>query len=185
MSTTRQWRASFTASRPSGFTIGFMAPAPRPAETSSSISRASTIPAACIRRWATSAQLSLSVWRPNPVHFFGGRSVRQNVHCEFRQPYDMPAPRLKCLTEELGDFSRLGGDDRQSQGVVLPRSVELLLLGNQKENYIRASSDRSAPASRRRIPAAPFLSNTSRTPAASIARRIAERLFRVGFLWPF
>ena len=55
----------------------FMAPAPRPAETSSNISRASTIPAACIRPWATSAQLSLSVWRTNPVHFFGGRSTRQ------------------------------------------------------------------------------------------------------------
>src|SRR6516225_333410 len=50
-----------------------MAPAPRPEETSSNISRASTIPAACIRPWATSAQLSLSVWRPNPVHFFGGK----------------------------------------------------------------------------------------------------------------
>lgn len=55
-------------------------------------------------------------------------------------------------------------------------SIQLLLLGNQKENYIRGSSDRSAPASRRRIPAAPFLSNTSRTPAASIARRIAIKL---------
>ena len=64
-------------------------------------------------------------------------------------------------------------------------SIQLLLLGNQKENYIRESSDRSMSASRRRIPAAPFLSNTSRTPAASMARRIAERLFRVGFLWPF
>jgi hypothetical protein len=51
-----------------------MAPARRPAETSSNISRAFTIPAASIRPWATSAQLSLSVWRPNPVHFFGGRS---------------------------------------------------------------------------------------------------------------
>src|SRR6516162_6279023 len=50
-------------------------PAPRPAQTSSNISRASTIPAACIRSWATSAQLLLTVWRPNPVHFFGGRSV--------------------------------------------------------------------------------------------------------------
>ena len=55
-------------------------------------------------------------------------------------------------------------------------SVQLLLMGNQKENYIRGSSDRSAPASRRRIPAAPFLSNTSRTPPASIARRIAIKL---------
>src|SRR5215472_14402180 len=70
----RQWRASFTASKPSGFTIGFMAPAPRPAEISSNISRAFTIPIACIRPWAISAQPSLSVWRPNPVHFFGGRS---------------------------------------------------------------------------------------------------------------
>jgi hypothetical protein len=49
-------------------------------------------------------------------------------------------------------------------------------LRNQKENYIGGSSDRSAPASRRRIPAAPFLSNTSRTPPASIARRVAIKL---------
>src|SRR5215467_11126041 len=48
-----------------------MAPAPRPAEISSNISRAFTIPIACIRPWAISAQPSLSVWRPNPVHFFG------------------------------------------------------------------------------------------------------------------
>jgi transposase InsO family protein len=48
---------------------------PRLAETSPSISKASTIPVDCIRPWATSAQLSLSVWRPNPVHLFGGRSA--------------------------------------------------------------------------------------------------------------
>src|SRR5215469_14889736 len=56
-----------------------MAPAPRPAETSSNISRASTIPVACIRPWAASAQLSPSVWRPNPVHFFGGRSIAFDI----------------------------------------------------------------------------------------------------------
>ena len=65
-------------------------PAPRPAETSSNISSASTIPAACIRPWATSAQRSLSVWRPNPVHFFGGRSVLDALRYELRKRNYLP-----------------------------------------------------------------------------------------------
>jgi len=39
----------FHSIKTNGFTIGFMAPAPRPAETSSNISRVSTVLAACIR----------------------------------------------------------------------------------------------------------------------------------------
>ena len=33
---------------------------------------------AAIRPWATSAQLSLSVWRTNPVHFFGGKIKKES-----------------------------------------------------------------------------------------------------------
>src|SRR5215472_16371691 len=70
-----------------------MAPAPRPAEISSNISRAFTIPIACIRPWAISAQPSLSVWRPNPVHFFGGRS----------EPLFLPVPcGLPYAAQRLG-----------------------------------------------------------------------------------
>src|SRR5215472_6779 len=97
----RQWRASFTASKPSGFTIGFMAPAPRPAEISSNISRAFTIPIACIRPWAISAQPSLSVWRPNPVHFFGGRSEGLAGHQGFRDRMLGEAERVELQTQEL------------------------------------------------------------------------------------
>jgi hypothetical protein len=68
----RQWRASFIASRQSGFTIGFMARAPRLAETSSSISKALQFPSPAFGP-VTSAQLSLSAWRPNPVHFVWGK----------------------------------------------------------------------------------------------------------------
>ncbi len=66
--------ASFILSRPNGFITASMPLAPRPEEICSSTSRASTTPAAYTRLWVISAQLSPSNWRPNPVHFFGGRS---------------------------------------------------------------------------------------------------------------
>jgi hypothetical protein len=53
-------------------------------------------------------------------------------------------------------------------------------IGSPKRRYVGGSSDRSPPASRRSIPAAPFLSNTIRIPAASITRRMAATLLGIG-----
>src|SRR5215472_5163225 len=78
-----------------------MAPAPRPAEISSNISRAFTIPIACIRPWAISAQPSLSVWRPNPVHFFGGRSVHHIVLEDYIAAVEGAEARRNRLTAQI------------------------------------------------------------------------------------
>jgi hypothetical protein len=59
---------------------------------------------------------------------------------------------------------------------ISPKLDDSSVSETRGQRYAGGSSDRSVPASRRRIPAAPFLSNTSRTPPASMARRIAIKL---------